>query len=73
MLTVKNEQGDPAVNIRDMEMSSGDQVLYATDMQKGLVLIDMSISGEGNSEFLPGTFSLFLFRTHIFQQRLPHG
>ncbi|MFC2146848.1 hypothetical protein ACFLRT_05745, partial [Acidobacteriota bacterium] len=46
VLQVKNEQGEYALNIRDMEMSAGDQVLYATDIQKGLVLLDMSISGQ---------------------------
>jgi len=45
-LLVQNEQGEYAMNIRDMEMSAEDQVLYATDMQKGLVLLDMSISGK---------------------------
>jgi RHS repeat-associated protein len=45
-LQVQEEQGDPAVNMRDLEISKEDQVLYATDMQKGLVLLDMSISGK---------------------------
>jgi hypothetical protein len=43
---VQNDQGKYAANMRDMEMSTGDQVLYVTDMQQGLVLLDMSISGE---------------------------
>ncbi len=44
-MRVKNEQGEYASNIRDMEISSEDQVLYVTDMNQDLILLDMRISG----------------------------
>ena len=45
VLTVKNDQGEYAINMRELVLSAEDRVLYATDMQMGLVILDMSISG----------------------------
>jgi hypothetical protein len=65
---VQNDQGNYASEIRDMEISAGDQVLYVTDMQQDLVLLDMSISGNNINSKSPGERYLGAIHTSGYSQ-----